>query len=226
MKILPAFLFTLVLSLGFGGCCLPPGPHTVQPPAIILNPPQDKKDGGGPNTLYVKLTTKCLPVDVIQKAVFLLNGVSTPVNKLVNLKPGKQYVLKFPKIPGFVTPPDVTLPATTGEGNKVVATYNRASLLSATPGRVVESYQNLGAVNSAYLDAVWTPPFTGAAAKWWLNAASPRSLHTPPALRNFQVGVGTPTMYFGPLAGYNPPLNTVTHVYRNYLTIETVTYVP
>ena len=229
MKTLPLLVLTLVVFLGFGGCSLPHGQQKAQPPAVIINPPDEHHPCMGSGCILVRLNPDSpLPPAAAKKAMLFIDGVPHPFGEIAHVKSGK-HAITFNKrpIPGLLTPPAQCVNVSRLKTTTVIVSYNReleAHNFTGSQGYVVESYPIYATARTGFLDCTWTPAQAGLAAQWWLLPQIPHDIHAPPAQRGYPTAAGNTTMTFGPLSGYVQPAPTGVHVYKGYTTEETVTY--
>lgn len=249
MKTLHVLFITLVVSLGFSGCCIPPSLHTPQHPAVVIDYPIQTIHDHGCGILDVHLRPHCFSEDAIHHAEFYLDGKCHHFNEAVTLKVG-DHKLKFPPVPGSVTPPTTVVRVFQSGTTKVSVTYNRilkptvgpqkhahgkasdapkhgtgvqmraaSALFDPTPGVISVANQANGYL-VAKLSVVPGVPNPNAS-HWWLNSGSP----LPYPTYNFPMGNGgSPTLHFDPLNGYNPPNPTPVTLTRGKTSTVTVYY--
>ena len=248
MKSLPVFIVGLVVSLGFGGCCIPPGPHAPQPPALTItpHPPQSPSIGNG--TLDVRLNTHCLSSVVIKTATFTVDGCSHHFGKPISVKPGK-HLLKFPSLVGFYTPPSFPVVVPSGGSVQVDVSYNlkikfdkahhanapkamaKAAPLTALStvdgGVVLVNPANPNPTPTGSGTLVVTASQSSVNGHGWFSLGSGTK-----KLMNLtwpNLGVGNATINFFPvdIAGYlppPPPSSTLIHIWKGQTTQVIVTY--
>ncbi len=238
MKTKSWLFLTVVASIGFGGCCTPPNSNTPVPPAVAISPAPGMHTGHGKGFLETHLVTKCLPAEIILKAVLFVDGVSHPFGKAISLKKGK-HTLKFPALAGFMSPPAAEIEIVPCETTKVKVTYNlrprapvpndnhprTATFTRLDPGVVMSPNSGPTGSGSGRLLVQWTPSESNLHPKvnlWWINSASKQTINNPAP--GMPVTAGPTTVHFEPLTGYTQPNPTSVRIWRGATTTLTVTY--
>ncbi len=252
MKTLPVLIFIAVASFGIGGCCITPGLHTPQHPAVVIDYPEKKPNAHGGGILDVKLTRHCLSLDAVRNAKYCLDGVMRPFNSLVALKCGEHH-LTFPRMEGRVTPPPTTVVVSSTGTTTVTVTYNLTPHRTAnqkgqaTGNRNHQGQAGRPAGNGAALASAFTiDPTPGTVSlSNQANGLTIARLSVVPGVPSsnsskwwlnptsqipypyYNMGMGTggnPTLYFGALTGYNPPNPTQVALARGKTTTVTAYY--
>lgn len=250
MKILHVLFITVVVSLGFSGCCIPPSLHTPQHPAVVLDYPPQTIDDHGCGILNVHLRPHCFSADASHDAKFYIDGKCHHFDASVTLKFG-EHRLTFPPVAGFVTPPPTVVRVFLSATTKVSVTYNRmphpkdgrqnhahgkeagaakraseariaavAALIDPTPGTISVVNQANGYLVAKISVVPGTP--NPNSSHWRLG---PTQTAFPYPYLNYPMGNGgTPTLCFDPLAVYNPPNPSPVALTRGKTTTVTVNY--
>lgn len=263
MKILHALVFAVFVSSGMVGCQTSAWHQQhlssavnikAQPPAVSIKPPFEPNHYPGQTGIYVRLDKRKAPRAVQQQAQLFIDGKPQSFNCPVTLRPGS-HRLSFNRtpIPGYVTPPSVTVTIDKCETAIVIVNFNPApecdsaarpavkaaakhapehaftaagmGATAVSAGSVVQSWNQLGSgVGYGQLQCVWSGAGHPSAARWWLVWPTMYWIGSSA----IPVGQGTPAVGFESVAGWYPPgypQNWVlVNTYIGYKTTATVTY--